>query len=148
MLTRNDPQAPDLRRRDGGAGGAAPAGGRFNATISELAAPFQALLHTRQARGRLAEVEAARQVEALGGAVVEIPLAAVVRTRLAGLRGEQERQRLKRRMIEPPLGWSLSDEVRHDMDRVLDELSGGLRVEFERLEAALAGDFQADCRAR
>jgi hypothetical protein len=147
ILIRNDPQAPDVCRRGDG-DGEPPPGGTFNAALSELAAPFQALLNTRQARGRLAEVEAARQVEALGGVVVEIPLAAVVRTRLTGVPGEADRQRLKRRMIEPPLGWSLSDEVRHDMDRVLDELSGGLQRELERLEAALAGEFRVDCEAR
>jgi hypothetical protein len=142
VLIRNDPQAPAVCRATAGAledSRAGAAGGRFNATVSDVLAPVQTLLHTRQARGRLAEVEAARAVEALGGVVVEVPLAAVTATSLTAARSPEQRARARARMVEPPLGWSLSEEVRAAMDAVLDEEAGGLRAQFATLRAALAG---------
>jgi hypothetical protein len=154
VLIRNDPVAPSVCRRTR-ASGALPgeqraAGGGFNASVSEVLAPVEALLHTRGARGRLAEVEAARAVEALGGVVVEVPLAAVTAAQLAGVKTADERARVKARMVEPPLGWSLSGTVRAAMDAVLDQGAGGLAAEVAVLRAALAGQVDPGmaCNAR
>jgi hypothetical protein len=98
----------------------------------------RALLNARSARGRLAEIAAARRVEAEGGAVVEVSLAAVTQARLTAAKSHAERVAVRRRMIEPPLGWSLSEEVRKEMDSVLDGRSGGLHREFKVLKDALS----------
>jgi hypothetical protein len=137
LLIRNDPVAPDLCRRDGG-GTAPPAGDTFNSTVSEVGAPIEALLETRSARGHLAEVQAARLVEGLGGTVIEWPLAAVLRSRLTAVAAtEAAREAVRARYLEPPLGWSLSDEVRRGMDETLDQQAGGLARELRYLAAAL-----------
>jgi hypothetical protein len=137
MLIRNDPTAPNLCRRDGG--GAQPTGGdRFNSTVSEVTAPIEALLETRSARGWLAEVKAARLVEAMGGAVIEVPLAAVLQTRLNDVGPDAKtRAEVKSRYVEPPLGWSLSKEVQMGMNDTLDSESGGLAQQFRYLSMAL-----------
>lgn len=147
VLIRNDPAGVDVcRRATEGPHGAAQTG--FNAAISEVSAPFEALLNTRQARGRLAEVEAARAVEALGGVVVEIPLAAVTRTELRSADDTGSPQAVGQRMTDPPLGWSLSAQVRRDMDSVMDGELGGLDREFAVLAAALQGGPAERCEAR
>jgi hypothetical protein len=95
-------------------------------------------------------VAAARSVEAQGGAVVEISLAAVASASLARATSDEERALVRAKMIEPPLGWSLSRAVRDAMDRVLDERGGGLDREMGVLEAALAGHAAKNerCNAR
>jgi hypothetical protein len=143
ILIRNDPQAQPVCRRpdqptqalplDSG-----PAGAGTNALVSEVAAPVRALLNARSARGRLAEIAAARRVEAEGGAVVEISLAAVTRAQLAAAKSFTDQEAIRERMIEPPLGWSISEEVRKGMDRVLDSRSGGLDRELKVLKDALS----------
>jgi hypothetical protein len=143
ILIRNDPQAQPVCRRPGQAMdaislGSGPAGAGANALVSEVAAPVRALLNARSARGRLAEIAAARQVEAEGGAVVEISLAAVTQAQLGAAKSHAERVAVRQRMIEPPLGWSLSEEVRKEMDRALDGRSGGLGREFNVLKDALS----------
>jgi hypothetical protein len=102
-----------------------------------------------------AELDAARTVQGLGGAVIEISLAAVVQAKLkeardAGLEAE-EKERLRERAIEPPLGWSLSEDVRGEMDDVLKNRGGGLRRELEILQALLRGEVggpEDSCNAR
>jgi hypothetical protein len=138
LVINNDPTAVDLCRRDGG-GASPPNGGRFNAAASEVTAPMKALLQTRDARGNLAQVNAVDLVESMGGTVIEVPLAAVLRTRLSALRGADPaaRERVVQRYVEPPLGWSLSAEVRRGMDEALDGEIGGLATQFEYLEIAL-----------
>ena len=137
LLIRNDPTAPNLCRRDGG-GAQPPGGDRFNSTVSEVTAPIEALLETRSARGWLAEVKAARLVEAMGGAVIEVPLAAVLQTRLNDAASDAEtRAEVKSRYVEPPLGWSLSKEVQMGMNDTLDGESGGLAQQFRYLSMAL-----------
>lgn len=148
ILIRNDPRAPDVCQRGGEASDRTARSSGFNASVSEVTAPVQTLLQTRQARGRLAEVEAARAIESLGGAVVEIPLAAVMRTQLARAEDKAQRERIEQRILEPPLGWSLSNEVREAMDTVLDRRDGGLDRELSLLEAALGGDTSRRCNAR
>jgi hypothetical protein len=49
-------------------------------------------------------------------------------------------------MIEPPLGWSLSEAVREAMDQVMDDLEGGLDREMGILRAALAGSLTPEDR--
>jgi hypothetical protein len=110
----------------------------------------------RRTLQRQTEPSAAQTVDELGGAVIEISLAAVIRAKLDAARNsgvedaEQEKQRLRKRAIEPPLGWSLSKDVREDMDRVLDERGGGLDQELGILEALLRGETLAgvSCHAR
>lgn len=137
LLIRNDPNAPDLCRR-GNDKAPQPAGIDFNATVSEVSAPIEALLHTRDARGRLAEVKTARLVEALGGDVIEVPLAAVLRSKLDTVGPDQAaRQALRASFVEPPLGWSLSRQVRDGMDETLEQERGGLREQFRHLAVAL-----------
>lgn len=154
ILIRNDPLAPAVCHRKGAeakerldAGPEGPAAGEF---LNEVSAPIRALLNARSARGRLAEVAAARSVEAAGGAVVEISLAAVVQSRLRAATDEDRKRRLKEESIEPPLGWSLSEDMRQAMDTVLDRRSGGLDREFAILQAAIAGTLspQDRCNAR
>jgi len=151
VMIRNDPTAARLCRRDGG-GGSAPNGGQFNATISEITAPAEALLETRGARQRIAEVKAARLVEAMGGSVIEIPLAAVLDVQIATLKtasaepvDEETIDRLRSRYLEPPLGWSLSEEVRKGMDETMDNELGGLAQQFRYLETALQGGSVPPC---
>jgi hypothetical protein len=82
--------------------------------LTDLLSPVRALLSTRQARGRLAEQNALGFVRGLpghagsiqsprceGGCVFEFSL------------GDGN--------IEPPLGWTLSDQARRDMQGHLDE---------------------------
>jgi hypothetical protein len=143
ILIRNDPQAQPVCLRPGQTRHtiplrSGPAGAGANALVSEVAAPVRALLNARSARGRLAEIAAARRVEAEGGAVVEVSLAAVTQARLTAAKSHAERVAVRRRMIEPPLGWSLSEEVRKEMDSVLDGRSGGLHREFKVLKDALS----------
>lgn len=105
--------------------------------LSEILAPIRALLNARTARGRLAEKDAARSVEALDGAVIEIALTAVMSSKPASERGKKQVEQIKKKMIEPPLGWSLSDEVRTAMNQTYYNKSGGLETEFQMLEAVL-----------
>jgi hypothetical protein len=179
ILIRNDPRAPFVCHRSGEEarpllddGPEGPSAGDF---LAELAAPVRALLNARTARGRLAEVDAARSVEGkgaphagseheaarkvqqLGGTVIEISLAAVLgyELRSAGKGNEEYAERLeeslRKQAIEPPLGWSLSEEVRTEMDEVLNEEGGGLKRELDLLSAVLRGKVVAErdrCDAR
>lgn len=148
VLIDNDPVAAHVCRRDRGGPDRTPLGGGFNAALSEATAPFETLLNTRQARGRLAQVEAARAVEAMGGTVIEVSMAAVARENLARATGAAERAAVAQRLLEPPLGWSLSRQVRRDMDDVIDQGLGGLATEFRLLGDALGGAGRQDCQAR
>ncbi|MEA3291117.1 MAG: hypothetical protein U9Q71_02230 [Pseudomonadota bacterium] len=165
ILIRNDPGAPPVCRRNlPGEGRGEPGAGEF---LNDVSAPIRALLNARTARARLAEVDTARTVEALNGAVIEIPLAAVTERestlaiardekegQLATARDEEERTQIRNqikkqvmeRMVEPPLGWSLSEYVRTAMDQALDHPGGGLDKEFRMLEAVL-NDNLANYRA-
>ena len=177
ILIRNDPKAPSVCHRSGeetpGIFDEGPAGPPSGDFLAEVAAPVRALLNARSARGRLAEVDAAHEVEGrrllqsrveseaaktvqdLGGAVIEISLAAVAQANLDEARAkgaeEEEKQKLRERVVEPPLGWSLSGEVREEMDRVLDERGGGLQRELDILQALLRGELDPSrdrCDAR
>ena len=154
LIISNDPTAANLCGRDDGEV-AEPAGGRFNANVSEVISPLQALLNTRGARQQIAEVKAARLVEAMGGSVIEVPLAAVLRARLQTLEAatpaplsEETINEVRRRYLEPPLGWSLSQEVRSGMDQTIDDEAGGLASEFDYLVTALGGDSIPPCKPR
>ncbi|MGA7979819.1 MAG: hypothetical protein WCA32_06275 [Chromatiaceae bacterium] len=154
VLIRNDPQARPVCHRAGAAVptklGPGPEGAAVDELLSEVAAPLRALLNARSARGRLAEIAAAKRVENQGGVVVEISLAAVTRASLAAAPSAKAKARVRSRTIEPPLGWSLSEVVRRDMDRVLDSRGGGLDREFGVLRAALTDSLNPDdkCNAR
>lgn len=141
VLIRNDPEAPPVcQGRHGGAslgpGPAGPAAGEF---LSEVASPIRALLNARTARGRLAEVDGARRFERSKGAVIELSLAAVAQASLRRAANASERERIKGRLVEPPLGWSLSEAAREAMAETLREGSGGLAEEIANLRKVLAG---------
>jgi hypothetical protein len=153
ILIRNDPQAPAVcEGRPAVQGlGPGPQGPPATDFLSELASPVRALLNARTARGRLTEVDAARRVEQdMRGAVIEISLAAVVQETRAGASTEAERRRIEQSLLEPPLGWSLSQAVRESMDTVMAEGGGGLQGEFANLTAVLndQGNGYRPCRAR
>ncbi len=81
ILIRNTPSAPPVCQGRGGDQplGPGPAGPPASDVLSEVASPVRALLNARDARGRLAEVDAAKRVEeVLGGAVIEVSIAAVM----------------------------------------------------------------------
>jgi len=157
MVIRNNVTAAPLCRRDLGdiavtLDPGKPMGDDFNANISEVASPIEALLHTRNAREREAEVKAARTVETMGGAVIEVPLAAVLRVRIAALTSagteplpEDRLKEVEGRYVEPPLGWSLSEEVRRGMNETLDNELGGLKQQFRYLATALDGGEVPRC---
>ena len=107
IIIDNETTAPNLCRRDGIVD-QAPSGEGFNSTVSEVTAPAQAFLQPRAARGKLAEVTAANLVEGIGGTVIEVPLASVLRARLAALRAADAEtiRAVKKRYVAPPLGWS------------------------------------------
>lgn len=169
ILIRNDPVAPSVcHRSQAGENPQEPGAGEF---LNDLSSPIRALLKARTARARLAEVDAARTVEALNGAVIEISLAAVTQrevfraleteemhAQLADVGNEEEREQIieetkkqvMERMVEPPLGWSLSKYMRTAMDQVLNNPGGDLGKEYLLLEAVLNGkltDYQA-CKAQ
>ena len=163
ILIRNDPGAPFVcHRNQAGEDPEEPGAGEF---LNDLSSPIRALLKARTARARLAEVDAARTVEALNGAVIEISLAAVTQREVfraleteemvaqladAGDKEEREqiievtRKQVMERMVEPPLGWSLSKYMRTAMDQVLDDPGGDLGMEFLMLEAALKDNLPND----
>ncbi|NCA71632.1 MAG: hypothetical protein EOM91_16425 [Sphingobacteriia bacterium] len=157
ILIRNDPRAPAVcqnRAPDAELVGAVPnpLGPPSPDLLSEVTSPIRALLNARDARGRLAEVDAARQFEGqlaghverrLKGAVIELSLAAVNQAALAKALSPVERRRIEQSMVEPPLGWSLSETARLTMDETLDHESGGLEAELDNLRALLAGDITA-----
>lgn len=150
VLIRNDPEAPPVcvGRSGGTAIGPGPAGPPAKHFLSEIASPIRALLNARTARGRLAEVAAAKRVEAIGGAVVEVSLAAVAKATMDKAASDAERERIKGRLVEPPLGWSLSQAARTAMDDTLAEAARqaldapadqirGLALEIASLRAKL-----------
>ena len=141
ILIRNDPQAPPVcrGRQAGGSLGPGPAGPHSRNFLSEVASPLRALLSARTARGRLAEVDAAKRMERSRGAVIEISLAAAVRAELERAPSAEDRNRIRRRLVEPPLGWSLSEAVREAMAATLREGRGGLAAEVANLSAVLEG---------
>lgn len=145
IVINNDPTAPALCRRDNGADDQLQ-GERFNAAVSEVAAPIRALFETRGARQQIAEVKAARLVEAMGGAVIEMPLAAVLDVQLDAARAaaaeplsDEAVAQIRRKYLEPPLGWSISREVRNGMDATLDDPPADLARQFGYLTTALGG---------
>lgn len=141
VLIRNDPQAsPVCQGRNGrGSLGPGPAGPPAGGLVSEVASPVRALLNARTARGRLAEVDAAKRFERAGGAVIEVSIAAVAQAELKLEPSIKGREHIKQRLVEPPLGWSLSASVRKSMDATLREGRGGLAQELANLTAVLAG---------
>lgn len=141
ILIRNDPEAPPVcqGRHGGGSLGPGPAGLPAGDFLSEVASPVRALLNARTARGRLAEVDAAKRVERSGGAVIEVSLAAVAQAELKLAPDARDRERIKQRLVEPPLGWSLSEAVREAMATTLREGRGGLGAEIANLAAVLGG---------
>lgn len=152
LVINNDPEAPPLCPRDGPIPDPTPAGSAGNGNLSELITPFSALLATRGARGTLAQVNAADLVDRMGGKVIELPLSAVLAAREAAIAGDDWRAReaLARSFAEPPLGWSLSAEVRHGMDETLDGQQGVLKTQVQYLRIALgleSGEVPA-CRPR
>lgn len=151
VLIRNDPQAPSVCNRSGAESRPQAEDSATSDFLTEISSPIRALLNARTARGRLAEVDAARVVETqYNGAVIEVSLAAVMQSRLATAMDEKQKKRIRARMIEPPLGWSLSTDVRAAMDEVIDTGSGGLDKELRILDIALgnaSGDY-IKCNAR
>ena len=154
ILIRNDPQAPAVcQRRPQVTGfGPGPEGPPATDFLSEVASPVRALLNGRTARGRLAEVSTAKLVEGdMRGAVIEVSLAAVVEAELDRNQDDPAaRGRIEQSLVEPPLGWSLSQAVRQSMEWVMAEGGGGLNDEFANLTAVLEGrlaDYRP-CNAR
>ncbi len=157
VLIRNDPKAPPIcQGREGDTHQDKDLSGDTVASwsddlLKEVSAPIRALLHARTARARLAEVDAARAFEENDGAVIELPLAAVQQAALQAAKDDvAKRKRVRQRAIEPPLGWSLSKDVRDEMDRVLESGQGGLGEEYAMLRALLQGNPGAykRCQAR
>jgi predicted acylesterase/phospholipase RssA len=151
IVINNDPTSVGLCRRDN-SGSDTLKGGRFNAAVSEVAAPIRALFETRGARQQIAEVKAARLVEAMGGGVVQMPLAAVLDVQLETARAQAAEPlsqeaiaKIKEKYLEPPLGWSMSEEVRKGMDQTLDDRAGGLAEQFQYLTTALGGGTIPAC---
>ncbi len=152
ILIGNDPQAPPVcvNRHPDVPVGPGPAGEPARDLLSEVASPVRALLNARTARGRLAEVDAAKRFERSRGAVIELSLWAVAQAELAALESETDasqlqsaRERLRKRLVEPPLGWSLSGAARSAMDRTLGSGDGGIAGEVANLAAVLAGNADA-----
>jgi hypothetical protein len=111
ILIRNDPDAPSVCSVP--AGDLPPPKHPYS-NLNDLLSPVRALLSTRQARGRLAEHSALAMARGFhpqtgsiqspgceSGCVFEFSL------------GDGN--------IEPPLGWSLSEKARADMQRHLDK---------------------------
>jgi len=146
VLIRNDPKASRVcgsKNGDDDLSGDIVSG-VGDELLKEVSAPIRALLHARTAQGRLVELSAAREVEASGGAVIELTLAAVLdAARAAAGDDPAALDRLRKRAVEPPLGWSLSKAVRDEMDKVLAARAGGLDEEYAMLEALLAGNASA-----
>lgn len=144
ILIRNDPAAPAVCQGRGTDPllGPGPVGPPANDVLSEVASPVRALLNARTARGRLAEVDAATRVETgLGGAVIEVSLAAILQDllRTTPEPAARAQERIQRAMVEPPLGWALSAAARDSMDRTMAQGGGSLGDEFAILRAVLAG---------
>ena len=119
--------------------------------LSEVLSPMLALLNARTASGRRTEVEAAKLVEeAFGGAVVEISLASATQINLARADDAEEKEQVRQAMVEPPLGWSLSEAAWRYMDNALDAQNTGLAKEFDNLRAVLAGRISdyTPCKAQ
>lgn len=155
ILIRNDPRAPSVCRRGNAEAendlSRDASSGLYDNLLKEVSAPIRALLNARTARGRTAEVDAARQVEENGGAVIEISLAAVFQAAIEAAGADDTKlARLQERVVEPPLGWSLSRDVREEMDETLKEGKGGLDKEYAMLAALLRGDagVYEPCHAR
>jgi hypothetical protein len=146
VLIRNDPKASRVcgsKNGDDDLSGDVVSG-VGDELLKEVSAPIRALLHARTAQGRLVELSAAREVEASGGAVIELTLAAVLDAAQAAAGDDPAAlDRLRKRAVEPPLGWSLSEAVRDEMDKVLAARAGGLDEEYAMLEALLAGNASA-----
>lgn len=142
ILIRNDPQAPPVcqGRHGGDTLGPGPVGSPAENLLSELASPIRALLNARTARGRLAEVDGAKRVGRSKGAVIELSLAAVAQAALKRTASPAERERIKQRLVEPPLGWSLSQTAREAMSETLRQGGGGLAEEIAILAKVLAGN--------
>ena len=134
LLVRNDPQAPPVCHRttqQPQSQADTKNMPRADELMSEVAAPLRALLQARSARGRLAEVDAAKEIEAMGGAVIELQLEVVPAPGKERLTHAQ--------LTEAPLGWSLSQEVRAGMDRALDEPPARIAGEMKLLSHVLDG---------
>jgi hypothetical protein len=154
MVINNDPTASSLCRRDG-ASDSSPDGDDFNAAVSDVVSPFKALLQTRGARQQIALVKSARLVESKGGSVIEVPLSAVLQVRIEAMKTSkaaaaeevtaQDVQAIRSRYVEPPLGWSMSQEVRDGMDQTLDTEGGGLGTQFGYLDQVLGGGSIPPC---
>ncbi len=165
VLIRNDPAAPPVCAGRSGleTGGSGPIGPPATRFLAEIASPIRALLNARTARGRLAEVDAAKRIEQYGGAVIEISLATVLEAELAQAEDARTQAQIRQRMIEPPLGWSLSQAVREKMDTTLEQAARdaqqnpanelqGLALEIATLRAKLNPESTTaeytNCRAR
>jgi hypothetical protein len=121
ILIKNDPQAPSVCAHDSEAKSAP------TRLLSEVRAPVDALLATREARGRYAESQILREVgsndpalaeHCADGCVLEFALA----TPPAIAKGsEADAKVTKVRYADPPLGWSLSAESQSAMNQRLGD---------------------------
>jgi hypothetical protein len=136
ILIRNDPEAPNLCE----AGAAVSPPSEPYTYLNDLLSPVRALLSTRVARGRLAEESALNLVRSFHGgtASIQSPLCrdgCVFEFSLGG--GD----------IEPPLGWSLSDRAKDQMNAHL----GKQDHKFACIRGLLTGagcDAAPTCAAR
>jgi hypothetical protein len=124
LLIKNDPQSPAACTGSDAVDYHAP-----TALLSEVRSPIDALLATREARGRLAENELGRLLgntrlqndrTCSDGCVLEFSLARPPQPQdrevaLTSVKAE------KKRYADPPLGWSLSETSRLAMDSRLRE---------------------------
>jgi hypothetical protein len=122
LLIKNDPQAPSVCSEYAVAKNAPT---RF---LAEVRSPIDALLATRDARGRLAENELAQLLHSGDaeyarscgdGCLLEFALAHDDETQKTD-QGTASR-RVRARYADPPLGWSLSEESRSAMDARLGD---------------------------
>ncbi|MBV8194581.1 MAG: patatin-like phospholipase family protein, partial [Candidatus Dormibacteraeota bacterium] len=125
LLIKNDPQAPSLCDPYNGPA-TVP-----RAPLTELKPPIDALLATREARGRLAERAIVRLVEdndrpsgdCSEGCVLELSLAppGTGSNPAAGSIPPSSAQSPAHAFHDPPLGWSLSESSRKAMDDRLSD---------------------------
>lgn len=111
ILIRNDPDAPSVCKPPAGE---LPPPGQPSTSLNDLLSPIRALLSTREARGRLAEQSALGFVRGLPGHAGNIQSPRCE----SGCVFEFS---LGDGNIEPPLGWSLSEQARADMQGHLDK---------------------------
>jgi hypothetical protein len=112
LLIKNDPEAASLCDTYAQTGGAGPS------FFTEIKPPVEALLATRDARARVAQRAIVRLIEGHDRPAGDCEEGCVLELSLAPRAGTEAARAARRGQYnDPPLGWSLSEESRADMDR-------------------------------